>query len=59
MSETIKIVLCIILPLIGTTVGSGLVFFLKGAMPDRLQKALLGVAAVVMIAAAVFRAGDP
>ena len=59
MSETIKIVLCIILPLVGTTVGSGLVFFLKGAMPARLQKALLGFAAGVMIAASVWSLINP
>ena len=59
MSETMKIVLCIILPLVGTTVGSGMVFFLKGAMPDRLQKALLGFAAGVMIAASVWSLINP
>ncbi len=43
-----------LLPLLGTTLGSAAVFFLRKEMPPRVQKALLGFAAGVMIAASVF-----
>lgn len=54
MNTTIKVLICIALPLLGTLLGAATVFFLKGAMSDRLQKALLGFAAGVMIAASVW-----
>ena len=54
MNTTIKVLICIALPLLGTLLGAAKVFFLKGAMSDRLQKALLGFAAGVMIAASVW-----
>jgi len=54
MSDTVKTLLCVFLPLVGTTVGSGMVYFLKGEMNAKLQKALLGFAAGVMIAASVW-----
>lgn len=54
MNTTIKVMICIALPLLGTLLGAATVFFLKGAMSDRLQKALLGFAAGVMIAASVW-----
>lgn len=54
MNMTIKVLICIALPLLGTLLGAATVFFLKGAMSDRLQKALLGFAAGVMIAASVW-----
>lgn len=54
MNTTIKVLICITLPLLGTLLGAATVFFLKGAMSDRLQKALLGFAAGVMIAASVW-----
>ena len=41
-------------PLIGTTAGSACVFFLKGKIRPSLQKALLGFASGVMIAASVW-----
>ena len=44
----------ILLPLAGTAVGSGFVFFMKKEIPDRLQKTLLGFASGVMVAAAVW-----
>ena len=44
----------ILLPLAGTVVGSAFVFFMRGAIPDRLQKTLLGFASGVMVAAAVW-----
>ena len=54
MNTTIKVLICIALPLLGTLLGAATVFFLKGAMSDRLQIALLGFAAGVMIAASVW-----
>lgn len=44
----------LLLPLLGTTLGAGLVFFMKGPLCESLRKALLGFAAGVMIASAVF-----
>ena len=41
-------------PLIGTTLGSACVFFMKGAMNKSLERALLGFAGGVMIAASVW-----
>ena len=51
MNTTIKVLICIALPLLGTLLGAATVFFLKGAMSGRLQKALPGFAAGVMYAA--------
>ena len=45
------IVLALVIPFIGTTIGSAFVFFLKKEMPKSLEKALLGFASGVMIAA--------
>ena len=44
----------LMIPLIGTTAGSACVFFLKGKIRPSLQKALLGFASGVMIAASVW-----
>ena len=44
----------ILLPLIGTMLGSAFVFFMKKDIPDRLQKTLLGFASGVMVAASVW-----
>lgn len=48
------ILLGLLIPLLGTTLGSAFVFFMKHDMPERLQKALLGFASGVMVAAAVW-----
>lgn len=42
------------LPLLGTSLGAAMVFFLKKEVSPRLEKALLGFAAGVMIAASVW-----
>ena len=42
------------IPLIGTALGSAMVFFLKGKISPRTEKSLLGFAAGVMIAASVW-----
>ena len=42
------------IPLLGTILGASFVFFMKRDMPERLQKALLGFASGVMVAASVW-----
>ena len=54
MSDTLKVLAGVAIPLLGTTLGAAMVFFLKGAMKAGLQKALLGFASGVMIAASVW-----
>lgn len=44
----------LLLPLLGTTLGSAMVFFMRQEMNRRLEKLLLGFASGVMIAASVF-----
>jgi len=44
----------LLIPFLGTALGSSFVFFMKGAMPRRLEKTLLGFASGVMVAAAVW-----
>ena len=44
----------LLIPLIGTVLGSGMVFFLKKDLGVLTQKALLGFASGVMIAAGVW-----
>lgn len=48
------IVVALLVPFLGTLLGSAFVFFMKEAMPARLQKALLGFASGVMVAASVW-----
>ena len=48
------IALGLIIPLLGTMLGSAFVFFMKEDMPTRVQKALLGFASGVMVAASVW-----
>ncbi len=54
MSETMKIAIGLMIPLLGTILGAAMVFFLKEEMPRKLQKLLLGFASGVMIAASVW-----
>lgn len=49
-----EILIAILLPFAGTVAGSACVFFVRDRIPDRLQKALLGFASGVMVAAAVW-----
>lgn len=44
----------LLIPLLGTVLGSAFVFFMKKEMPARLQKALLGFASGVMVAASIW-----
>ena len=54
MNETLKTAIGILIPFLGTALGSCLVFFLKGEVKPGLQKLLLGFASGVMIAASVW-----
>ena len=49
-----SIIIGILLPLVGTMLGSAFVFFMRKDIPDRLQKTLLGFASGVMVAASVW-----
>ena len=49
-----ELILGLALPVIGTTVGAAFVFFIKDKIPGYVQKALLGFASGVMIAASVW-----
>lgn len=53
-SQFMRIVLGILVPFVGTTAGAACVFFMKGAMNERLQKFLLGFASGVMVAASIW-----
>lgn len=44
----------ILIPFLGTVLGSAFVFFMKDKMPVKVQKALLGFASGVMVAASVW-----
>lgn len=56
---TLGIVVALTVPLAGTTLGSALAFFMKKEMSVLFQKALLGFAAGVMIAASVWSLINP
>lgn len=49
-----EIALGLLIPFLGTTLGSGMVFFLKNSLKSPIQKFLLGFASGVMIAASVW-----
>ena len=51
---TTTIVVGLLIPLLGTMLGSASVFLMKGEMSARLQKSLLGFASGVMVAASVW-----
>ena len=44
----------LLIPLLGTMLGASFVFLIKNQLPNRLQKALLGFASGVMVAASVW-----
>lgn len=46
--------LLLLIPFVGTILGSSFVFFIKDAIPTKLQKSLLGFASGVMVAASVW-----
>ena len=49
-----KIFLGIMIPFIGTTLGSAMVFIMKNKMNEKLEKLLLGFASGIMIAASIW-----
>ena len=50
----LQIISAVMLPFLGTTVGSAFVYFMKGAMNRRLQRILTGFASGAMVAASVW-----
>lgn len=48
------LIIGLLLPLLGTMIGSAFVFMMKNEMSARLQKSLLGFASGVMVAASVW-----
>ena len=48
------LIIGLLIPLLGTMLGSAFVFFMRGEMSVRLQKTLLGFASGVMVAASVW-----
>lgn len=49
-----EIIASLLIPLLGTMLGSAFVFFMKDSIPARVQKVLLGFASGVMVAASVW-----
>lgn len=49
-----QLALGLLIPFAGTTLGSAMVFWMRGALNRKLEKMLLGFAAGVMIAASVW-----
>lgn len=49
-----NVVLALAIPVLGTTLGSAFVFLMRGSMPRLAEKALLGFASGVMVAASVW-----
>lgn len=54
MNMNTSIIATLLIPLAGTLIGSAFVFFMKKEMPALLQKALLGFASGIMVAASVW-----
>ena len=55
----LQVVLGILIPFIGTSLGAGMVFFLRGQLSAGLQKILTGFAAGVMVAASFWSLLQP
>ncbi|MBR4990655.1 MAG: ZIP family metal transporter, partial [Oscillospiraceae bacterium] len=51
---SIETISAVSLPFLGTAIGAGFVFFMKGAMNRRLQRILTGFASGVMVAASIW-----
>ena len=49
-----QVISAVMIPFLGTCIGSAMVFFMKGAMNRTLQRSLTGFAAGVMVAASVW-----
>ena len=59
MSQNLVVALALLIPLLGTALGSATVFFLRKQFNPKLQKALMGFASGVMIAAAFWSLLNP
>ena len=57
--KTLFVTLCLLIPLLGTTLGSAMVFFLKKEVNPKIQKVLMGFASGVMIAASIWSLMQP
>lgn len=55
----VQVILGILIPLAGTTLGAGVVFFMKDQMSRRLRKVLTGFAGGVMVAASFWSLLEP
>lgn len=55
----IFIIICLLIPLLGTTLGSAMVFLLRREINPKIQKLLLGFASGVMIAASIWSLLQP
>ena len=49
-----EVIFAVLLPFLGTVLGAGLVFVMRGGMNQRLQRILTGFAAGVMVAASIW-----
>lgn len=56
MKRVIIMEMCVglLIPFLGTTLGSAMVFFMKNKMNNKIEKLLLGFASGVMIAASIW-----
>lgn len=54
MTDVVKVIIGLIIPFVGTSLGAAMVFLMKGEMKSYVQKFLLGFASGVMIAASVW-----
>ena len=50
----IEVIQGVLLPFLGTILGAGCVFFMRGGLRPMLQRALTGFAAGVMVAASIW-----
>lgn len=55
----IKIIISILIPFVGTSLGAAMVFFLKNNVSQKLQRVLTGFAAGVMVAASFWSLLEP
>ena len=54
-----SVLIGLLIPFLGTSLGAGMVYFMKERMSPRLEKILLGFASGVMVAASVWSLLDP
>lgn len=54
MNQSVILAVGLLIPFLGTTAGAACVYLIRGELPAKLQKAMLGFAAGVMVAASVW-----